>query len=84
MHRLGTRLQELPAVLASFAEPERIRRLDCSNNAIAALPPWLARFAMLQTLSVAHNALTCLSDSITQLHNLKARAAQACSCHTKA
>ena len=74
-------LQELPVLLAPRPEPEGIRQMDCSNNAIADLPPWLGSLVTLQNLAVAHNLLTCLPDSITQLRSLKVptpKASQRC------
>ncbi len=66
--------QELPAVLSTFAEPGRVRRLDATNNRLAALPDWLFhRFAGLQQLTLSYNRLTALPAEVGLMTSLKVR-----------
>ena len=66
--------QELPSVLRTFAEPGRVRRLDATNNRLAALPDWLFhRFAGLQQLTLSHNRLSALPPEIGLMTSLKVR-----------
>lgn len=48
-----------------------VRVLDCSNNQITSLPPWLGKLANLQRLVVESNLLTTLPPEITDLASLK-------------
>ena len=67
-------LQDLPAVLQSFAEPGRIRQLDATNNRLQAVPDWLLqRFAGLQQLMLSYNRLAALPAEIGMLTALRVR-----------